>query len=381
MIVTAGLASLILFAAVLGLGGYVILAIVDDFVRRSFLGAKVWNHPATGMLFWGAIWLIYALAVAADVQWWWNTRLPSFGDGIDRVDALWFAFISTSTIGLGDFYLQPELIFASDTMKYSVLYLIGFVFLSTFFGKIAETLAHLLPEKHNSLEARLAGTRVLACWPRGFMPWEQTPDKDDINGVDYTANQDLLVSVDDQALVYRIEQAEKLKPDPPVDDENRGLLSTLTGNPIHSMNVELLQQEESLLKDWLDVVQKQKQKAIVQRQQDQLEQAIGQEGVLTANRRDVELCTIPEETGLHQGSGTTDSEAFEVDGGGTDITDTATAAAAVEQTTTSASRSNKKIKPKEEKKEEENNNDDDDRTVLTPADESFNPLARFFGSA
>jgi len=45
------------------------------------------------------IWLLYTLAIATDVEYWWQERLPSFAAGITRVDALWFAYISTATIG------------------------------------------------------------------------------------------------------------------------------------------------------------------------------------------------------------------------------------------------------------------------------------------
>ena len=209
MIVTAGLFSLVLFGVVLGLCGYVLLAIFDDFVGRHCF-AQWLAHPVIAVFLWGTIWLVYALAIAVDVNYWWEERLPDFAADVDAYDALWFAFISTSAIGLGDYYLQPELIFASDTLKYSVLFLIGFVFLSTFFGKIAELLNLLLPKKHNSLPARLAATRVLACWPRGFMPWETPPEN-------AGASNDILP--DDQALIYRIQQSKALKPSPPTYSE------------------------------------------------------------------------------------------------------------------------------------------------------------------
>ncbi|KAL3929597.1 MAG: hypothetical protein SGARI_004708, partial [Bacillariaceae sp.] len=68
-------------------------------------------------------------------------------------------------------------------------------------------------------------------------------------------------SPDDQALLYRIEQVKKLKPDPPENSERRGLVSHLTGNSIHSTNVELLQREEDLLREWVAVVRYQKRRA------------------------------------------------------------------------------------------------------------------------
>ena len=273
LIVTAGLGSLVAFAAVLGLCGYVLMEIFDDFVDR-FWFSKWISYPPVGVILWGAIWLLYTLAIAADVQYWWQHRIPSFGDGVTRIDAMWFAYISIATIGLGDYYLQPEVLFAGDTLKYSVLFMIGFVFLSTFFGKIAEVLSAMIPQKHNSLPSRLAGTRLLACWPKGWMPWETPVDvRAALANDDWQDHQDLVVDPDDQALVYRIEQVQELKPDPPVEDDEdedgdgpRGIVSALQGNPILSLNVELLQQEENLLLEWLAVVQHQKGRALAKRQ-------------------------------------------------------------------------------------------------------------------
>lgn len=171
-------------------------------------------------------------------------------------------------------------VFASDALKYSGLFMIGFVLLSTFFGKIAETLSALLPKKHNSLESRLQQTRVVACWPYGFMPWEAKPEDkpgDEVDVVDMVP--------DDQALIYRIEELHKLKPDPSVEDdgqEDRGIVSTMTGNPIHSMNVELLTQEESLLQEWLTIVQNQKSLALRKQSQTQMVEVIPEDPELQA---------------------------------------------------------------------------------------------------
>ncbi|KAL3907376.1 MAG: hypothetical protein SGARI_003567 [Bacillariaceae sp.] len=175
IVVAAGLLGLIFFGAVLGLCGYVTVSIFDDAVGRTPFKCILQN-PFFGMIFWGSVWLLYALALGQD-------------------------FDCTSTIGLGDYYLQPEIVFASDTLKYSVLFLIGFVFLSSFFGKIAATLAFIMPQQHNSLEYRLEKTRVLACWPWGWMPWEaRIKKKREEEGLEEDDDADLASdSPDDQA--------------------------------------------------------------------------------------------------------------------------------------------------------------------------------------
>jgi hypothetical protein len=164
IIYIGGSFSLILFAAVLGSTGYIILAIFDDAVSRFWL-SKFLKFHTVGVLLWCSIWLSWSYLIAIDVDMWWSARLPDFE--ANSKDSLWFAFISTSTIGLGDYFLQPEVMFASDALKFSVYYLIGFVFLSTFLNKIGDLLSSMMPKRSNSLQARLKATNLILWkhWP------------------------------------------------------------------------------------------------------------------------------------------------------------------------------------------------------------------------
>jgi hypothetical protein len=58
-------------------------------------------------------------------------------------DGYWFSFISTTTVGLGDIYLEPEVIQARDLVTFPLLFLVGFVFLSSFLGKFADMALHV----------------------------------------------------------------------------------------------------------------------------------------------------------------------------------------------------------------------------------------------
>jgi hypothetical protein len=55
-------------------------------------------------------------------------------------DGYWFSFISTTTVGLGDIFLEPETIQSRDLLIFPLLLLVGFLFLSSFLGKFAESL-------------------------------------------------------------------------------------------------------------------------------------------------------------------------------------------------------------------------------------------------
>jgi hypothetical protein len=58
-------------------------------------------------------------------------------------DGYWFSFISTTTVGLGDIFLEPEVIQARDLVTFPLLFLVGFVLLSSFLGKFSEQALHM----------------------------------------------------------------------------------------------------------------------------------------------------------------------------------------------------------------------------------------------
>lgn len=241
-----------MFAIVLGMAGFILLSIFDDCVERIPFG-KVLTYPGVGILLWGSIWLLYALGTATDVENWWTRRLPEFGAEISREDALWFAYISTSTIGLGDFFLQPEVIFASDTLKYSATFMIGFVFLSTFFGKIAESLAWMLPRRESSFQARLKATRPLACWKMGLLPWERDTPSSSTAEKEGDDTQE-----DDAALLERIKVLENFAPEPRIadmDSEETDDRSSDRNAKAEVGTTELLEREKAILEKLLNRVQ------------------------------------------------------------------------------------------------------------------------------
>ena len=161
LVYTAGIASLLLFGAVLGQAGFICLSISDDFVSRFSISKWIQN-PWVGTVLWGGIWLTFALTLGTSYDMLYEERLPDFE--VNREDAIWFAYISTTTIGLGDYYLKPEVMFASDTLNFSLLFLVGFIFLSTFFSKIMEAIGSLVPCSDSGLKVRLKATPIFACW-------------------------------------------------------------------------------------------------------------------------------------------------------------------------------------------------------------------------
>jgi hypothetical protein len=134
MVLTLGFASLLMFGAVLARAGQIISAIVDDlFVRFhcNFLTTRPW---ATCFA-WGALYYLWMLAIAAKTVVWKEGRL---GESFGLRDGYWFAYISTTTIGLGDMFLEPEVLFRRDVFIGTLLLLMGFTFLSSFLVKLTE---------------------------------------------------------------------------------------------------------------------------------------------------------------------------------------------------------------------------------------------------
>ena len=50
------------------------------------------------------------------------------------------SYISTTTIGLGDIFLEPEVILKEDLYFYPLSMLVGFTLFSAFLGKLAESI-------------------------------------------------------------------------------------------------------------------------------------------------------------------------------------------------------------------------------------------------
>lgn len=61
------------------------------------------------------------------------------------------SYISTTTIGLGDIYLEPEVIVGEDLIVFPLLFLTGFTFLSAFLGKFSEALVVTLKGNQKGL--------------------------------------------------------------------------------------------------------------------------------------------------------------------------------------------------------------------------------------
>jgi Ion channel len=151
MVYTVGFVCILAFASILVTAGYIVTAIFDDGIRRIRLDYL--NAPWIGCLFWSVSYYAWMLVIAGLSTHWQHVKL---GEEFDFADGYWFAYISTTTVGLGDVVLQPEVIVGRDLVVFPLIFLIGFVFLSAFIGKIMDAVNVVFGGKTTLLETLVA---------------------------------------------------------------------------------------------------------------------------------------------------------------------------------------------------------------------------------
>ena len=77
------------------------------------------------------------------------------GHEVSFKDGYWFAYISTTTVGLGDFILLPDVLLPVDILVWPLSFLVGFVFFAAFIGKISEASRGPFQNRGTGLAERL----------------------------------------------------------------------------------------------------------------------------------------------------------------------------------------------------------------------------------
>lgn len=164
MVFTLGFLSILAFAGILAAAGFVVAAIVDDALARFHL--EVLTRPGPALLMWGSFYYSWMILIASVTHKWKSVRL---GEPLPMADSYWFAYISTTTVGLGDIYLEPEVIISSDLVLFPLLFLIGFTLASAFLAKLSELVMAIVPDGRKdfltSLVDRLQKTNVVGDVP------------------------------------------------------------------------------------------------------------------------------------------------------------------------------------------------------------------------
>ena len=158
MVFTLGFFSILFFAVVLAQSGTIITAIFDDWVERVHLSCL--TIPSIAMLFWGCLYYGWMLIIAAYTQNWMIFRLEKefrFGT------AYWFSYMSTTTVGLGDYYLDHSVLLPVDLVVFSLLFLFGFALLSNFLVKLRDFVVEIVGLEGITLAEALRNSNAPCC--------------------------------------------------------------------------------------------------------------------------------------------------------------------------------------------------------------------------
>jgi hypothetical protein len=143
----------------LGSAGGVVRVLYDDLVSRNCI-SRILGRPSSSTLFWGGNAFLWMYALGSRTRYWWQARVDY---DVSRRESFWFGFISSTTVGLGDYFLQPEVMFLEDVFRFALLFLTGFVFFSTFLSSLSEFLVTRCPgpSAGEKLEERLKRTYLI----------------------------------------------------------------------------------------------------------------------------------------------------------------------------------------------------------------------------
>ena len=150
LIISFGFIGILMFGLILVRAGKVVSAILDDFLGRvhpAFI-----TRPWVSFLFWtGAYWGWMVVQAELYMRW----KEGRLGESFDFTDAFWFAFLTSTTVGLGDFYVDPEVILVADLLWIPAVILVGFLFFSAFLTKMIDVLHMIRPPEKDLIDDML----------------------------------------------------------------------------------------------------------------------------------------------------------------------------------------------------------------------------------
>ena len=151
MVYVFGFLSIILFSGVIGHAGYIILTIVDDFF--FCVGLRKFTEGVKSVLFWFVMMVLWLFVSA-----WLYIGYVTIGEGGSfsfLTDACWFAFISVTTVGFGDFHVPHDSIRVYDMIWMPFTLLIGFILLANFLIKLTDMVKDALAPRSRKLTIKL----------------------------------------------------------------------------------------------------------------------------------------------------------------------------------------------------------------------------------
>jgi len=154
MVYTCGFLCIIATIAFNATAGHVMLVICDDILHRARLSR--FTKGPLAVLFWLCLLILWMLVLSLCVK---NFVIQRTDNKFSLSRAYWFAFISTTTVGLGDLSIPPEEFEIIDMFYIPTVFLIGFAIIGNFAVKTLGMLLVWFPTD-NTLEMMLEASRT-----------------------------------------------------------------------------------------------------------------------------------------------------------------------------------------------------------------------------
>ena len=156
LVISLGFVSILSFTAIIANAGRVFLAVMDDFflrIKLPSLTKGIWSS-----LFWLSAWWLWVLTIAG-IATETAKRVEGTGDGgFPLHSSFWFAWISSTTVGLGDIHIPHETFKPRDMFYVPFMFLLAFVLLSNFLHKFSDLVGSIF-SREQSLESILESQR------------------------------------------------------------------------------------------------------------------------------------------------------------------------------------------------------------------------------
>ncbi len=132
-------------------------ALIDDVFRRTNLSRL--KKPICSAPLWGIASFSYIMLIAWYARRYWDLFIPNYV--YTTADSYWFSYITLLTVGLGDFYIQPQGLFTSDVIIWTTLLLHGFGILASFLDRFTTLIISWFPKRKEPFEYHLCRTDIL----------------------------------------------------------------------------------------------------------------------------------------------------------------------------------------------------------------------------
>jgi Ion channel len=253
LVVFMGWICIICWLVILYVAGKVVGIILDDIFRKCHL--RFLTGQYVEVLFFGLLGVLWLFVTALTAQWWWNERVDF--DDKSFHEALWFSYVSLMTIGLGDYFLEPELLFYADVALWSFMFLTGFTFLCTFVDKIALLCEAYFPDSGEAMKERIRNTNLVGMKTIEYKQKNEAA-LENIGRLVKKMDDDDMLHIDQR--VTRIRQKKELLIHLLYQTEEELAHFTQRGEQYESPGIARVSQEENMLEEILQRTSREREK-------------------------------------------------------------------------------------------------------------------------